>query len=115
MGLGFDKKWTEKTDGTERTDSYSISSTIAYDVTLLELFGAPASMSVLGGAAQDFSSYNEMTGRRDEDLGTSVGGGLSFAWPVAERWAISLSPLMAYELDSSELSLEMEFSGSYSF
>jgi len=103
VGLGFDKKWTEKTDGTERTDSYSISSTIAYDVTQLELFGAPASMSVFGGAAQDFSSYNEMTGRRDEDLGTSIGGGLSFAWPVAKRWPISLSPLMAYELDSSEL------------
>lgn len=115
VGLGFDKKWTEKTDGTERPDSYSISSTLAYDITQLELFGAPASMSVFGGAAQVFSSYNEMTGRRDEDLGTSVGGGLSFAWPIAKRWAISLSPLMAYELDSSELSLEIEFSGSYSF
>ena len=25
VGLGFDKKWTEKNDGTERTSSYSIS------------------------------------------------------------------------------------------
>ena len=56
-----------------------------------------------------------MIGRRDEYRGTSVGGGLSFAWPIAKLWAISLSPLMAYELDSSELSLEIEFSGSYSF
>ena len=115
VGLGFDKKWTEKNDGTERTSSYSISSTLAYDVTKLMLFGSPANMSVFGGAAQDFSNYNAKTDRHNEDLGTSIGGGVSFAWQVANRWSVSLSPLMSYELDSSELSLEIEFSGSYSF
>ena len=72
-------------------------------------------MSVFGGAAQDFSNYNAKTDRRDEDLGTSIGGGVSFAWTIANRWSVALSPLMAYELDSSELSLEVESSGSYSF
>ena len=67
------------------------------------------------GIGQDFANYNEKTHRHNEDPGTSIGGGVSFAWPVANRWSVSLSPLMAYELDSSELSLEIEFSGSYSF
>ncbi len=115
MGIGFDKKWTDKDSGTEQTSSYSISTTLAYDLISLPALGLPASMSVFGGAAQDFSSYNKTTGLHDEDLGTSIGGGVSFSWPVANRWSVSLSPLMAYELDSSELSLEVEFSGAYSF
>ena len=115
MGMGFDKKWTDKDSGTERTSSYSISTTLAFDLIALTILGLPGSMSVFGGAAQDFASYNEKTDRHNEDLGTSIGGGVSFAWPVANHWSISFSPLMAYELDSSELSLEVEFSGAYSF
>lgn len=49
------------------------------------LFGSLANMSVFGGAAQDFANYNEKTDRHNEDLGTSIGGGVSFAWPVANR------------------------------
>ena len=115
VGLGFDKKWTDKNSGTEKTSSYSISSTLAYDLISLPILGLPASMSVFGGASQDFASYNAKTDSHNDDLGTSIGGGVSFAWPVANRWSVSLSPLMAYELDSSELSLEIEFSGAYSF
>lgn len=115
VALGLDRKWTQTGSGTEQIETKSVTAQLSYGLRKINFFNLRTGMAVFAAVSQDFSSFNVATGLYNQDLGTTVGGGVSFAFPTSNRWAVFFTPQVGYDLTSTELSFETEIGLAYAF
>lgn len=115
LGLGLDRKWIQTGTGSEQIETKSLTAQLSYGLTHRDFFDLQVGVAVFAAVSQDFSSFNVTTGLYDQDLGTAVGAGMSFAVPITSRWATFVTPQVVYDLTSTELSFETEIGLAYVF
>jgi len=115
VGLGLDRTWTETGAGTEQIETKSLTAQLSYSLKHMDFFELQVGVAVFGSVSQDFSSYNLATGLYDQDLGTSVAGGVSFGAPITNRWAAYITPQVVYDLNSTDFAFETEIGLAYAF